>query len=291
MRIRYNRRHLWMDRWKPIILLFIPIIMKNLKATFNEISEDLISKIQESGLVLDLKEEKESKKFRVIASTEDIDRSWEIIKANGWKRENFMKNPVIIANHVYKIENIVGKATKIYVKDNQLVIEWIFSSSNPLGKLLGDLYEEWMVKSVSVWFIPKKRDENNAKIITEAELLELSFVAVPCNPNALSLDQKQLLEDFWLIKNEEVWISSSLENWCGEGVNDSTNESIIEKSNDISNKEILSVLGDIKQLLERLVDGNTKKLDDAHIIAKESLQWAARAINAGLEKYKKALRG
>jgi hypothetical protein len=49
--------------------------MKNLKATFNEISEDLISKIQESGLVLDLKEEKESKKFRVIASTEDIDRS------------------------------------------------------------------------------------------------------------------------------------------------------------------------------------------------------------------------
>jgi hypothetical protein len=34
-----------------------------------------------------------------------------------------MKNPVIIANHVYKIENIVGKATSIYVKDNQLIIE------------------------------------------------------------------------------------------------------------------------------------------------------------------------
>jgi hypothetical protein len=34
-----------------------------------------------------------------------------------------MKNPVIIANHVYKIENIVGKATSIYVMDNQLIIE------------------------------------------------------------------------------------------------------------------------------------------------------------------------
>ena len=33
-----------------------------------------------------------------------------------------MKNPVIIANHVYKIENSVGKATSIYVKDNQLII-------------------------------------------------------------------------------------------------------------------------------------------------------------------------
>ena len=33
-----------------------------------------------------------------------------------------MKNPVIIANHIYKIENIVGKATSIYVKENQLII-------------------------------------------------------------------------------------------------------------------------------------------------------------------------
>jgi HK97 family phage prohead protease len=148
----------------------------------------------------------------VIASTEDIDRSWEIIRANGWTWENFMKNPVIIANHVYKIENIVGKATDIYVDNNQLVIEWVFSTSNPLGILLADLYEEGMIKSVSVWFIPQKRDEKDSKIITEAELLELSFVAIPCNPNALSLDQKKLLEESWMIKeikNEEVWSSSS----------------------------------------------------------------------------------
>ena len=202
-----------------------------------------------------------------------------------------MKNPVIIANHVYKVENIVGKATSIYIKNNQLVIEGIFSSSNPLGKLLADLYEEGMIKSVSVWFIPKQRDENDLKIITEAELLELSFVAVPCNPNALSLDQKQLLENFWLIKNEETSDSSSLEkiDW-GEGVNDFTIDSDIIKSEEITTKDVFNLLNDIKQLLERLVDGNTKKMDDAHIIAKESLQWAARAINAGLEKYKKALR-
>ncbi|MBR6907021.1 hypothetical protein IKN40_00495 [bacterium] len=61
-----------------------------------------------------------------------------------------MKNPVIIANHVYKVENIVGKATSIYIKNNQLVIEGVFSSSNPLGRLLADLYEEGMIKSVSV---------------------------------------------------------------------------------------------------------------------------------------------
>ncbi len=269
--------------------------MNTLKATFNEISEDIVSKIKDSISSLELKEQKWNKKFKVVASTEDIDRSWEIIKANGWKRDNFMKNPVIIANHIYKIENIVGKALSIYVKDNQLIIEGVFSSSNPLGVLLADLYEEGMIKSVSVGFIPTKRDKDNTKIITEAELLELSFVAVPCNPNALSLDQKNLLESCWMIteikENEEVWSSSSQENNSDdEGVNDSIDESIIEKRNENTNNEILLILQDIKQLLERLVDGNTKRLDDAHIIAKESLQWAARAINAGLEKYKKALK-
>ena len=48
------------------------------------------------------------------------------------------------------------------------------------------------MKTVSVGFIAKKRDPNNPKIITEAELLELSFVPVPCNPNALSLNKEML---------------------------------------------------------------------------------------------------
>ena len=238
---------------------------------------------------LDLKEVKQWRTFKVVASTEDSDRSWEIIKASGWDYTNFMKNPVIIANHVYKIENIVGKATSIYVKDNQLIIEWVFSESNPLGKLLADLYEEWMVKTVSVWFIPKSRDESNKRIITNAELLELSFVAVPCNPNALSLDQKSLLEQFWLIKNEEVWSSSSLENCCDGGVNDSTDNSSIEENSQNSTKEILSTLNDIKALLETLVDGNTKKLSEANILAKETLQNVARTVNQWLSAFKKSL--
>jgi hypothetical protein len=33
-----------------------------------------------------------------------------------------------------------------------------------------------------------KRNEADYKIIEKAELLEVSFVAVPCNPNAVSLD-------------------------------------------------------------------------------------------------------
>ena len=229
------------------------------------LTEEKINELKNLISSFDTKEVKKWRRFRVVASTEDSDRAWEIIKANWWDYKNFMKNPVIIANHIYKIENIVGKATSIYVMNNQLIIEWVFSESNPLWKLLADLYDEWMVKTVSVWFIPKSRDESNKRIITSAELLELSFVAVPCNPNALSLDQKQLLEENGLLETQET------------------------EEKEISNKEILSMLTDIKALLENLVDGNTKKLSDANILAKETLQNVARTVNQWLAAFKKSL--
>ena len=229
------------------------------------LTENQINELKNLISSFDLKEVNKWRRFRVVASTEDSDRAWEIIKANWWDYKNFMKNPVIIANHVYKIENIVGKATSIYVMDNQLIIEWVFSESNPLWKLLADLYDEGMVKTVSVWFIPKSRDESNKRIITSAELLELSFVTVPCNPNALSLDQKQLLEENGLVETQET------------------------EEKEISNKEIFSMLTDIKTLLENLVDGNTKKLSEANILAKETLQAIARTVNVWLATFKKSL--
>ena len=242
------------------------------------LTEEKINELKNLISSFDTKEVKKWRRFRVVASTEDSDRSWEIIKADWWDYKNFMKNPVIIANHVYKIENIVGKATSIYVMDNQLIIEWVFSEANPLWKLLADLYDEWMVKTVSVWFIPKARDESNKRIITNAELLELSFVAVPCNPNALSLDQKQLLEENWMLEKKDAPQSVS---------EDTVSERHPEDN--ISNKEILSMLTDIKTLLENLVDGNTKKLSDANILAKETLQNVARTVNQWLAAFKKSL--
>jgi hypothetical protein len=150
-----------------------------------------------------------------------------------------------------------------------LIIEGVFSKSNPLGVLLADLYDEGMVKTVSVGFIPKQRQEDNRRIITSAELLELSFVAVPCNPNALSLDQKQLMK-----KGVEAGIIQE------------------EKSElEAFKAEILEEIHEVKTLLQAVVDGNTKQKDEANIIAKETLQSIVRAGNEGLAMFKKAVRG
>jgi hypothetical protein len=80
-----------------------------------------------------------------------------------------------------------------------------------------------------------------------------------------------------LLKEKETLASLSHEkNFDDEGVNDSTTDDTIRK---ISEKEILSTLNDIKALLEVLVDGNTKKLSEANILAKETLQNVARTVN------------
>jgi caudovirus prohead protease len=150
-----------------------------------------------------------------------------------------------------------------------LIIEGVFSKSNPLGVLLADLYDEGMVKTVSVGFIPKQRQEDNRRIITSAELLELSFVAVPCNPNALSLDQKQLMK-----KGIEAGILQE------------------EKSElEAFKAEILGEVAEVKNLLRALLDGKSKGADEANYIAKETLQNIAKAANEGISMFKKAVRG
>ena len=243
--------------------------MNELQAKFLSISEEQAKSIKDQIASLEIKEENSDRKFRVVASTEDTDRSWEVIKLSAWDWENYMKNPVIIANHDYQIENIVGKATKIWVEDGKLIIEGVFSKSNPLGVLLADLYDEGMVKTVSVGFIPKQRQEDNRRIITSAELLELSFVAVPCNPNALSLDQKQLMK-----KGIEAGILQE------------------EKSElEAFKAEILGEVAEVKNLLRALLDGKSKGADEANYIAKETLQNIAKAANEGISMFKKAVRG
>lgn len=130
--------------------------------------------------------------FKVVASDETIDRVGETIKIDARDLKNYLKNPIILFGHKYSdLDDVVWKATKIYVENDQLIVEWIFAGTKSWQQLR-QLYEEWILKTVSVWFIVKERDASNSKIITKAELLELSFVPVPCNPNALSLNKDVL---------------------------------------------------------------------------------------------------
>ena len=173
-----------------------------------EFSEVLAKELTEKLAWFEIKELSENWSFKVVASDETVDRAWEVIKVAWRELNNYMKNPIILFWHKYNtLTDIVGKATAVYTEGTSLIVEWVFASTEP-AQMLRQLYDDGIIKTVSVGFIPKERDPEDRKIITRAELLELSFVPVPCNPNALSL-WKEIMEDLvskWILvkENEEA---------------------------------------------------------------------------------------
>lgn len=280
-----------------------------------ELTEQLAKELSSKIAKFDIKELWENGSFKVVASDETIDRAGEVIKVSWWELDNFMKNPVIIANHVYKVENIIWKATNVYTEDYKLVVEWVFATTD-LAQDVRKLYDGWFIKTVSVWFIPLERDQSQPNIITRAELLEVSFVPVPCNPNALSLG-KEVVDDLiakgLLIKEEgneqeteenahenETWAENE-ENATWEEENVANNEENDNNENEEGNVEdVKQLLKEAKALLSEIKDlisnnniwkeddnsGNLEEKDAKIKMQKETLQSVSKLVSECLHNIK-----
>lgn len=123
--------------------------------------------------------------FKVIATNEAVDRDGEIIKVAGWDFKNFMKNPIMLWGHDFHGLPI-GGVEKIEIVDGNVVVTGVFANTF-FAQEVRQLFEDGFLRTVSVGFIPKQRDPEDPSIITEAELLEISFVPVPSNPEALTV--------------------------------------------------------------------------------------------------------
>ncbi len=131
-------------------------------------------------------------KYRVLASTSAIDRQGDSIDQSGWQIANYLKNPVMLWAHNYD-ELPVAKATSLDVTPKGLEMDFEFASAeaNPKAQQIKLLYDEGFLNAVSVGFIQLER---NGNVITRSELLEVSFVPVPANQEALRLAMSKGLE-------------------------------------------------------------------------------------------------
>lgn len=122
----------------------------------------------------------------VIGSTGVIDRQGESINPMGWQLGNYLKNPVLLYGHNYSSLPI-GKATRVYVENGELKFDLEFADTE-MGNEVFTLFEGKYLNAFSVGFIPKKWGVSGVDQydIMEQELLELSAVPVPANPEALS---------------------------------------------------------------------------------------------------------
>jgi hypothetical protein len=122
-----------------------------------------------------------------VVSTEDEDRSGDVVRATGWDLTYFRTHPVLLVGHDYKdIRATIGRWEELDVRDGKLegVCQYYAGDGNPLA--------DWAHKlalrgeaAYSVGFIPdmtKAKDKPKyGKEFCGQELLEISQVNVPSN--------------------------------------------------------------------------------------------------------------
>jgi hypothetical protein len=132
-----------------------------------------------------------------LISTDAIDRQGEIVDQDGWDFSNWMKNPVILDSHKYNsIDDVIGRGIGAPKRvGNGWAIEIEFAKTAK-GQLAKQLVEDGMIRTVSVGFRSLKRKPNNGVMRhLQQELLEVSLVAIPANPEAIRIKGEHMTQD------------------------------------------------------------------------------------------------
>jgi phage head maturation protease len=150
-----------------------------------------------SGAVLDF-----------IASTATLDRYHEVIEPAGWRLDAYRRNPVFQNAHNYgDVLFTLGKALSTEVRTvagGEALCQRIqFATEvNPVARIAYGLYRGGFLNAVSVGFVPLRWEDPPSpggsgaassgprRRYLEQELLEVSAVAIPANPDALALGLK-----------------------------------------------------------------------------------------------------
>ncbi len=155
--------------------------------------EDIMSAVV-SGVVKGVDLEKRT--MSMVGTSEAKDRDNDIIMLSGWDLKNYKKNPVFLWAHNYHAVPL-AKTTRIIKTEEpkQLIhtIKYPTLGLNPFADMILGLYNEKIMNASSVGFIPRKserlekeKDERWAGTrFLKQEMLELSGVPVPSNPEAL----------------------------------------------------------------------------------------------------------
>ena len=131
------------------------------------------------------------RQYEFTASTSTQDRDGEVIDATGWDLKNFKKNPVIMYAHDYRTLPI-GKASRVWLHNGTLknTVEFPPEGTYEFADIVERLVNTGYLKTESVGFIPKKWEDGDGekaprRTYTKQELLEISIVPIPSNPDAL----------------------------------------------------------------------------------------------------------
>jgi hypothetical protein len=168
------------------------------------------------------KAESDERKLTFVASDGSRDTAGTVLNVNGWDLERFNRNGIIGYQHkVYggyddteNPDNVIGKG-HAYVEGGKLMVDVEFEPAeiNPLAEKIYQKLLFGSLKAVSVGFLPIGRGSwgkgeeslegnNPTYYYAGQELLEVSVVNIPANPNALRKGLEGIEDELEQLKKE-----------------------------------------------------------------------------------------
>jgi HK97 family phage prohead protease len=136
-----------------------------------------------------------------VASTDASDRLEDIVDQASWKLDNYRRNPVVLTDHDYSAAAVVGRGAVSVVEGVGLVLDVEKWSGKQTAEDVRADVEAGVINAVSVGFcpgrsVPRKaldpahpyfKPDGCGYVFYDCELLEVSIVAVPANPEAVAV--------------------------------------------------------------------------------------------------------
>jgi len=187
-----------------------------------------------------------------VASSEIIDRYEEVVDCDSWNFKNFDKNPVFLWGHnVQEYKPPIGKIEKHWFegegKKKKLMFRARFDMEDEFARSIARKYENGFLNAFSVGFqaLDWEFDKKDILHYTKSDLLEISSVAVPANPEAL---QKMQNEGMAVKTWDDVCVTQKLQE---------KNKLLSEENKGLEEK-LDNVLSELKNLREEV---KPKKVD------------------------------
>ena len=170
----------------------------------------------------EIRKAEEGRKLTFVASDGTRDSAGTVLNVDGWDLRRFNKNGIIGYQHkVYgswsdteNPDNVIGKG-HAYVDDKKLMVDVEFEPAeiNPLAEKIYQKLLFGSLKAVSVGFVPVGKGawgegeealsgSNPTYYYAGQELLEVSVVNIPANPNALRKGLEEQDEEIAALRAE-----------------------------------------------------------------------------------------
>jgi HK97 family phage prohead protease len=128
-----------------------------------------------------------TRSVEAVLSSETVDAHGEIVDQGSLKLERFRKNPVVL--HMHSMLKVIGHAENVRLVGGELQARIVFATTE-LANEVFTLFQDGAMRAFSIGFRPGRAAKEMVKgrevtRLFDGELLEVSAVSVPSNPDAI----------------------------------------------------------------------------------------------------------